>query len=412
MHKGVSLDEGMCDFIGFMMPVLNEKQRRIFLAKLSDGLGYGSARELSRLTGVSERTISNAKTEFKNIEKNPKARPYGDEQGRIRSPGGGRKNILETNPEIWIALDELLEGNTVGNPESILTWTTKSLRNLEDDLLTKGFSVSHATVGKILESKGFSLQQNKKYTESGDPGPDRDKQFVYISRTSQDAIDRGLPVISVDAKKKENLGDFKNNGSEYRPIGEPRLVSDHDFATDKGHAIPYGVYDIGRNQGFVNVGVSADTGQFAVESIGSWWHLMGRELYPDAKEVYITADCGGSNGSRLRLWKYELQNLANYTGLTFHVMHFPPGTSKYNKIEHRLFSFISMNWRGIPLEDLNIVVNLIGNTTNRSGLKVKCVYDTFEYEKGRIITDEEFNSINIERDEWRGDWNYTIRPIS
>ena len=410
MHKGVVLDDKAVDFIGSMMPVLNEKQRRLFLAKISDYYGYGSAKELSQLTGVSQKTISKAKVEFKDAVVDPRARPHSDELGGIRAPGAGRKSILESNPEIWLALEELLDGNTVGNPQSPIKWTTKSLRNLENDLLTKGIPTSHVTIGKILESKGYSLQQNKKYTESGNPGPDRDAQFQFISRTCQDAIECGLPVISIDAKKKENLGDFQNKGKEYRLKGEPRLVRDHDFVTDEGHAIPYGIFDIGRNEGFVNVGVSADTGQFAVESISTWWFVTGRNLYPDAKDIYITADGGGSNGSRLRLWKYELQNLADYTGLNFHVMHFPPGTSKWNKIEHRMFSFISLSWRGIPLEDLNIVVNLIGSTTNLSGLKIKCVYDTFEYEKGRLITEEEYASINIERDTWRGDWNYVIRP--
>ncbi len=410
MHKGVVLDERASNFVGSMMPSLDERQRRLFLAKFSEYLGYGSAMGLSELTGVSQKTISQAKKEFKDIEIDPRARPKANEQGRVRAPGGGRKSILDTDPEIWICLEKLLDGNTVGNPESLITWTTKSLRELENELLAQGIAVSHVTIGKILEKKGYSLQQNKKYTESGNPGPDRDGQFRYISKTCEKAIGKGLPVISVDAKKKENLGDFQNKGREYRPKGDPRLVRDHDFVTEKGHAVPYGIYDIGRNEGFVNVGVSADTGQFAVESISSWWFTMGKDLYPDAKDVYITADGGGSNGSRLRLWKYELQNLANYTGMSFHVMHFPPGTSKWNKIEHRMFSFISTSWRGIPLEDLNVVVNLIGSTTTRTGLKIKCVYDTFEYEKGRIVTDEEYAAINMERSEWRGDWNYTIRP--
>lgn len=410
MHRGAVVDEEMGIFIGSMMPTLNERQRRLFLAKLSDYLGYGSAKELSELTGVSQKTISLAKKEFKDVDINPSARPKAGDHERIRAPGGGRKSILEDNPELWTFLERILDGNTIGNPESLITWTTKSLRDLSNELMSKGVIVSHVTIGKILEKMGYSLQQNKKYTESGDPGPDRDEQFMFISKTCEKAITDGLPVISVDAKKKENLGDFQNKGKEYRPVGDPRLVRDHDFVTEQGHAIPYGIYDIGKNLGFVNVGVSADTGQFAVESISSWWFTMGKNLYPDVKNLYITADGGGSNGSRLRLWKYELQNLANYTGLSIHVMHFPPGTSKWNKIEHKMFSYISMSWRGIPLEDLNIVVNLIGSTTNRSGLRVKCVYDTFEYEKGRIVTDEEYSKINIERSEWRGDWNYTIRP--
>ncbi len=410
MHTGVVLDEGMRVFIGSVMPSLNERQRRLFLAKLSECLGYGSAKEISDLTGVSQKTISCAKKEFKDVEVNPKARLGADEQGRIRAKGAGRKPITETDPEVWTALERLLDGNTVGDPQSQITWTTKSLRKLSEELMAEGIHISHVTVGKLLEAKGYSLQQNKKNLGNGDQDPDRDDQFKFISKCCGEAIAKGLPVISVDTKKKEILGNFQNKGREYRPSKSPREVNDHDFVAEDGYAVPYGIYDIGKNQGFVNVGVSADTGQFAVESISAWWFVMGKDLYPDAKDVYITADGGGSNGSHRRLWKYELQNLADYTGLSFHVMHFPPGTSKWNKIEHKMFSCISMTWRGVPLEDLKIVVNLIGATTNRSGLRIKCVYDTFEYLKGIVVTDEEFAKIKIERNEWRGDWNYTIRP--
>ncbi len=410
MHTGVVLDEGMRVFIGSVMPSLNERQRRLFLAKLSECLGYGSAKEISDLTGVSQKTISCAKKEFKDVEVDPKARLGADEQGRIRAKGAGRKPIAETDPGVWTALERLLDGNTVGDPQSPITWTTKSLRKLSEELMAEGIQISHVTVGKLLEAKGYSLQQNKKNLGNGDQDPDRDDQFKFISKCCGEAIAKGLPVISVDTKKKEILGNFQNKGKEYRPSKSPREVNDHDFVTEDGYAVPYGIYDIGKNQGFVNVGVSADTGQFAVESISAWWFVMGKDLYPDVKDVYITADGGGSNGSHRRLWKYELQNLADYTGLSFHVMHFPPGTSKWNKIEHKMFSYISMTWRGVPLEDLKIVVNLIGATTNRSGLRIKCVYDTFEYLKGIVVTDEEYAKIKIERNEWRGDWNYTIRP--
>ncbi len=408
MHTGVVLDEEMRVFIGSVMPSLNERQRRLFLAKLSECLGYGSAKEISDLTGVSQKTISCAKKEFKDVEIDPKARLGADEQGRIRAKGAGRKPITETDPEVWTALERLLDGNTVGDPQSPITWTTKSLRKLSEELMAEGIHISHVTVGKLLEAKGYSLQQNKKNLGNGDQDPDRDDQFKFISKCCGEAIAKGLPVISVDTKKKEILGNFQNKGKEYRPSKSPREVNDHDSVAEDGYAVPYGIYDIEKDQGFVNVGVSADTGQFVVESISAWWFVMGKDLYPDAKDVYIIAD--GSNGSHRRLWEYELQNLADHTGLSFHVMHFLLGTSKWNKIEHKMFSYISMTWRGVPLEDLKIVVNLIGATTNRSGLRIKCVYDTFEYLKGIVVTDEEFAKIKIERNEWRGDWNYTIRP--
>ncbi|MCQ2071486.1 MAG: ISAzo13 family transposase, partial [archaeon] len=336
------------------------------------------------------------------------AAPAATSKKRIRAEGGGRKSFIEKNPGVIIALESLLDGNTVGNPENPLKWTVKSTRTLSNALKEKGFEVSNTTVGKILTEMGYSLQQNRKYTENGKPDPDRNDQFENINSKVTEFMNRGLPVISVDAKKKENIGNFKNQGAEYRPKGEPRLVNDHDFCSK--HAVPYGVFDIASEEGFVNVGIAADTAEFAVESISVWWHLMGSKRYPGAKEVLITCDSGGSNGYRVRLWKLKLQELADFTGLTFHVSHFPAGTSKWNKIEHRMFSFISRNWKGQPLEDYETVVNLIGSTTNSKGLKIKCLLDKWDYERGIVVTDEEFEKINLVPDEWRGDWNYTIGP--
>ena len=408
MHRGEMLGEKDKKFLGQMMPLLDERTRRLFLASFAESKGYGSATQISEITGVSKQTITAGKKELKDLVCDPRARPKADSDQRIRAEGGGRKKFVEIHPEALDVIEGLLENVTIGNPESLLTWTTKSTRKLAAEMERQGYKVSHATVADVLKDMGYCLQQNMKYIENGDPGPDRDAQFRFIASEAESFKSRGLPVISVDAKKKEIVGNFKNPGTEYRPQKDPRLVNDHDFTHEK--AVPYGIFDIFANEGFVNVGVSADTAQFAVESISCWWHMMGIQRHPDAKEVMITADGGGSNGSRLRLWKTELQKLADFTGLTFHVRHFPPGTSKWNKIEHRLFSFISMNWKGRPLETYEIIVNLIGSTTNESGLKVKCILDEWEYEKGIEVTDEEYNAINITRNEWHGEWNYTIAP--
>ena len=406
------LENDVESFSKTMISILDEDQRRLFLAAFADYLGYGGATHLSEITGITQQTISAGRKELKAIKAGeyelPRSKTTESGSKRIRAEGGGRKSYAEKHPEILDALDSLLDGNTVGNPENPLRWTVKSTRKLEGALKEKGFNVGYTTIGRILEDMGYSLQQNRKYTEAGEPDPDRNSQFEFISTECARCIASGIPVISVDAKKKENIGNFKNPGQEYRKKGNPRLVYDHDFT--KEHAIPYGVFDIAANEGFVNVGVSADTAEFAVESISNWWHLMGRERYPDAKEIMITCDGGGSNGSRVRLWKYKLQELSDFTGLTFHVSHFPPGTSKWNKIEHSLFSFISMYWKGQPLESYQTVVNLIGSTTNNNGLKVKCILDEWNYERGVDISDEDYSNINLIRDEWRGDWNYTIAP--
>ncbi len=398
-------------FVGTMLPILDEKQRRLFLGAYSKCLGYGGVKELSALTGVSRTTITQGKEETKSIDVNVQAKPSKSETGRIRARGAGRKTIEQTHPEIRNELLLLLDGNIIGNPENPLCWTTKSLRNLKEALAAKGLKTNHVTIKQLLEEMGFSLQQNKKYTGSGTPGPDRDGQFQYINNKSKQFLEEGYPVISVDTKKKELIGNYKNSGAEYRPNKEPIKVKDHDFPDPKlGKAAPYGIYDIGKNEGFVNIGLSADTGAFAVNSIRTWWETMGKERYPAAGKLYITADGGGSNGRRNRLWKINLQHLADETGLEIHVSHFPPGTSKWNKIEHRLFSFISKNWRGRPLETVAVIVNLISSTTTDTGLTVQCVVDSNQYDRGIKVSDNELNSINMQEDAWHGEWNYTISP--
>ena len=395
-------------FANTMVRNLDERQRRLFLASFAEYLGHGGAAKLSEITGITQQTISSGKKELRRTVVSEDDGKTAHNRQRIRAEGGGRKSTLEKNPEIVRILEGYLDSSTVGNPENPLKWTVKSTRTLSKELENDGYRISYTTVCRILEAMGFSLQQNKKYTEAGRPDPDRNEQFGFINRETSRCIGEGIPVISVDAKKKENVGNFKNPGTEYCRKHEPRLVNDHDFCSE--HAIPYGIYDIGANEGFVNVGISSDTAEFAVESIGNWWHLMGKGHYPDAKEIMITCDCGGSNGYRVKLWKFKLQELADFTGLTFHVSHFPPGTSKWNRIEHSLFSYISMNWKGRPLENYEVIVNLIGATTNSKGLKVKCISDEWEYERGIQVSEEQMGSINLIRNEWRGDWNYTIVP--
>lgn len=391
------------------LPLLDEDQRRKVAALEAEALGRNGVEEIHELTGMSKTTLYKGLKEIAELKADPKARPSSSGERRIRKEGGGRKKVEDNQPEINSALESLLEGNTVGNPESPICWTTKSLRHLSDELTAKGFKAGKGTVERLLAAMGFSLQQNRKYTESGDPGPDRDAQFRYINNKCSEFMKAGQPVISVDAKKKELIGNYKNAGAEYAPVKNPKKVLDHDFPTgDK--ATPYGVYDIGRNEGFVNVGISADTGAFAVNGIRNWWLSMGQERYPEAKSLYITCDGGGSNGRRNRLWKKCLEEFATETGLEINVSHFPPGTSKWNKIEHRLFSYISKNWRGRPLETIEIIVNLIASTTTKGGLKVMCVTDDNKYEKGIKISDEELAKINLEQDKWHGEWNLNFHP--
>ena len=404
------MDINESNFIKIMTTILDERSQRIMLGAYANCLGHGGISALSRETGVSRTTITAGQKEASEILMSPEKYAV-TRDTRVRAIGAGRKTVVENNPTIKDELNQLLDGNTIGNPENPLCWTTKSLRNLQDALAEKGIKVSHPTIGTLLEEMGFSLQQNKKYVESGEAGPDRDAQFRFINEKAKKFMNLGFPVISVDTKKKELIGNYKNNGSEYRHKKSPIKVNDHDFPDkEKGKASPYGIYDIGRNEGFVNVGLSADTGAFAVNSIRSWWLGMGNERYPEAAKLMITADGGGSNGRRNKLWKACLQEFSNETGLEIHVSHFPPGTSKWNKIEHRLFSQISKNWRGRPLETLEIIVSLIGSTTTKNGLSVQCVVDHNEYPRGLKIDDAEMAALNLTADEWHGEWNYVIAP--
>lgn len=398
--------------VGKMLPLLDERQRRVFLGLASEVLGHGGVKELHELTGAAASVISQGRREARDLPDDPRARPASSTLGRVRARGGGRKSVEEKQPGIVEGLLGLVDGSTVGNPENPLRWTTKSTSNLSDALSGMGFSAGSDTVGRILKDNGFSLQQNRKYVESGNPGPDRDAQFLLVNDPGAAMLAAGQPVISVDCKKKELVGNFKNGGAEWHPKGEAPRVNDHDFMSQaEGKAVPYGIYDIGRDEGYVSVGVSADTGEFAVNAIRCWWETMGRERYPEATRLMVTADGGGSNGSRNRLWKRGLQALADETGLTVMVCHFPPGTSKWNKIEHRLFSFISRNWRGRPLVSYEVIVSLISNTTNSRGLSVECAMDTREYAKGIKVTDEEIASLALERDAWHGEWNYVLSPL-
>jgi hypothetical protein len=330
--------------------------------------------------------------------------------GRIRRSGGGRHALTAHDPGLAPALDALVEPLTRGDPESPLRWTCKSARTLAAELTARHHPVSHTKVAQLLRGAGYSLQSNRKTEEGGDH-PDRDAQFRHIHRAAGRALRAGDPVISVDTKKKELIGNYHNQGRQWRPARTADKVNGHDFPGEGvPRAWPYGIYDLGRNTGFVNVGTDHDTGAFAVASIRGWWRAEGRRLYPRARRLLITADGGGSNGWRLRLWKWELQRLADQTGLTLTIRHFPPGTSKWNKVEHRLFSFISSNWRGEPLRDYETAVRLIAGTTTAKGLRVTCRLDHRKYPVGRRITDEEFAQVNLTPEKFHGEWNYTIRP--
>ena len=364
------MDTSSAERILNTLPLLNERQRRLYLANEAKAIGRGGITQVSAVSGVSRVTITRGMSEINSEGYQAKA------QHRSRKKGGGRKPIETKNPEILNELEQLLESHTKGNPMNPLKYSSKSMRNLENALEEKGYTVSDTAIAEILKKLDYSLQSNKKDLAIKPSHPDRDAQFDHINKTALECMGSGQPVISIDAKKKENIGNFKNNGAEYSKKGEPVRVLDHDFPIEElGKATPYGIYDIMKNAGFVNVGISGDTAEFAVESIKKWWHEVGCKVYPDANELYITADSGGSNGVRVRLWKIKLQELANELGITLKISHFPAGTSKWNKIEHKLFSFISKNWRGKPLESLAIIVNLIGATTTTTGLTVKCVID-------------------------------------
>jgi transposase len=336
--------------------------------------------------------------------------PSALEGGRIRRQGGGRKKTVHKDHTLKTDLENLLESSTRGDPEAPLRWTCRSIRQLTGELKRMKHQVSHQVVADLLHDLGYSLQANRKTLE-GSRHPDRNAQFEHLNGKVKWSLARHCPVISVDTKKKELVGNFRNNGRELRPAGEPEKVLVHDFVDPKlGRATPYGIYDIGRNSGWVSVGMDHDTAEFAVETIRRWWRSMGRQVYPRASRLLITADAGGSNGSRLRLWKVELQKLADETGLKIAVCHFPPGTSKWNKIEHRLFSFISQNWRAKPLVSYRVIVELISATTTKTGLTVRCELDTGQYPSGIVVSDAEMAAINIKRAEFHGEWNYTISP--
>ena len=383
-------------------PELNERSLRIWLAVEANALGRGGISKVSRATKVSRNTILKGIKELEGSVSLPNR--------RIRKIGGGRRKNTQKDQKLKEDLDLLIEPATRGDPESPLRWVSKSLRHISKELENKKHKISHTLVGKILKQEGYSLQANKKSKE-GTQHPDRNAQFEHINQIATEFIKNGSPIISVDTKKKELVGDFKNTGREWRLKGNPRIVRMHDFQLPKkGKIAPYGVYDLNRNEGWVNVGINHDTAEFAVESIRQWWKNLGRKKYRDSKKIFITADCGGSNGYRSRLWKRELQKFAEETGLTVAVSHFPPGTSKWNKIEHKLFSFISMNWRGKPLYDHATVIQLITATTTQSGLKVYARIDQRKYEKGIKVTDEELAKINLHRNQFHGEWNYTISP--
>jgi len=393
---------GVRDRFKSLEAVLDERSRRLLAAAESKAWGPRGISVVSRATGVSRQVIRQGLKELSQAPAHP--------AGRIRRPGGGRKKAKQKDPTLVADLEKLVEPTTRGHPETCLRWTCNSVRKLAEDLNQMGHRVSYPVVAELLHELDYSLQANRK-TQEGDSHPDRDAQFKYIDDKVRRYIAAGQPVISVDTKKKELLGNFKNGGREWRPQGNPEKVRVHDFAIPElGRAAPYGVYDLASNTGWVSVGVDHDTASFAVETIRRWWHSMGQEKYPRAERLLITADGGGSNGSRVRLWKLELQRLADETGLAIAVSHFPPGTSKWNKIEHRLFSFISKNWRGKPLTSLKVIVNLIGGTTTKKGLKVHAEIDGQSYPAGIKVPDSEMAEIKLQREAFHGEWNYEILP--
>jgi hypothetical protein len=384
-----------------MLPLLNEKQRRAFVAAEANALGRGGSALLARLTGMSRTTIRRGRRELAR----PRSRAIG-----IRQPGGGRKRLTQHFRHLKRELEKLVDEGARGDPESPLRWSSKSTRHVARALASKRIVISHASVATLLQDMDYSLQANRK-TQEGKGHPDRDAQFRHINEQALGALRRKTPVISVDTKKKELVGNYKNPGREWRKAGQPLNVEVHDFPDPKfPKAVPYGVYDIQDNKGWVNVGMSADTAEFAVQSIRYWWRQMGRDRYPKARELLICADSGGSNGYRCHLWKLELQKLADHEKLNISVCHFPPGTSKWNKIEHKLFSFITMNWRGKPLLTYRTIVKLIAKTTSTTGLTVKVRLDRRKYQKGLKVPKRVLEQLNIHKHEFHGEWNYTITP--
>jgi transposase len=384
-----------------LSPLLDERARRLWAATESRALGYGGDSAVSAATGLSRAVIRAGRAEL--------------EQGiepsrRIRRPGAGRPRKTAVLPGVIDALEKLIDPVTRGDPESPLRWTTKSCEKLAAALTSQGFPTSSSTVWRLLRELGYRVQSTRKTLERRHHD-DRDPQFEFINGAVRDFHEMGEPAISVDTKKKELVGDFENAGKEWQPSGQPEEVLSHDFPVDSvGKAVPYGVYDLHRNEALVNVGTDNDTPAFAVESIRQWWRTMGQTAYPGATKLLVTADCGGSNGYRVRAWKAELQRFATESGLTIHVCHFPPGTSKWNKVEHRLFSYVSLNWRGRPLTTYETVVELIGHTTTTTGLRVKAVLDRAQYDRGIRVSDDAMDELNLTRSAWHGEWNYSIAP--
>jgi hypothetical protein len=393
---------GIKERFEILKPFLNEKQMRLWAAAESSVLSYGGISAVAKATGISRRAITVGNQEL--------AGKIVPEHERIRCTGAGRKKAIEKDKALKDELEKLIDPFTRGDPESPLKWTAKSVRNLADELTHNGHKVSSTTVACLLHDMHYSLQGNKKTIEGGEH-PDRNAQFEHIYTKVREYQDAGQPVISVDTKKKEKVGPMKNSGRELRPQGKPEEVNVYDFEIPElGKVSPYGVYDIAKNEGWISVGIDHDTAQFAVESIRSWWSSMGKHAYPNAQRLLITADGGGSNGSRVKLWKLELQKLANHIGLEISVCHFPPGTSKWNKIEHRLFSFISQNWRGKPLISHQVIVDLISATKTKMGLKVNCQLDSNTYPLGIKVSNTEMLCIKIVKDSFHGNWNYSILP--
>jgi hypothetical protein len=400
-HRFMAKSDGLETKFGLIWPYLDERARRMVAASEAKQLGYGGVSKVSRACGLSRITIAKG---IQELENEP------TDVGRIRRPGAGRPSIIALAPNLPQVLEDLVEPLTRGDPESPLRWTCKSTRTLAAEMTAQYHPLSHEKVAQLLRAMNYSLQSNRK-TEEGDDHPDRDAQFEYINKQVRRALAEGMPVISVDTKKKELMGNFANHGRQWRKAKSPERVNGHDFpAPEIPRAYPYGIYDIGRNTGFVNVGTDHDTGAFAAASIRGWWRFEGRHLYPQAEELLITADAGGSNGYRLRQWKLELQKVADTEHLPIKVCHFPPGTSKWNKVEHRLFSFISSNWRGEPLRDYETIVRLIAFTTTAKGLTVTCRLDRRRYPVGRKISKKELTAVNLIPDSFHGEWNYIIRP--
>jgi transposase len=394
--------EGLERFFEVVMPHMNEVQRRVVAGSMAEMLGRGGKTAVAEASGMSRNTVIKAEREVAaGIEPSE----------RLRAIGGGDKSLLDTQPDLLAALDELVNPDTRGNPMSLLRWTSKSSTKLADELVRQGFEVSSRSVLRLLHRLGYSLQANAKVTE-GAQHPDRDGQFRYLNDTAASFVAAGQPVISVDTKKKELIGDYANGGAEWNPEGQPDRVGVHDFADralgEHAKAIPYGIYDLANNEGWVSVGDTADTAEFAVEAIRSWWNLMGRARFPAADRLLITADAGGSNGYRLRAWKVELARLAAETGLDITVCHYPPGTSKWNRVEHRMFSYITANWRGRPLTSLRTIIELISATSTATGLTIQAGHDPNWYPKGVKITDRQLAALPLRRHDWHGDWNYTL----